>query len=127
MTLSRGADNWGVAALGAFCLVLALCGVGLFHVVVVNTAQTCEERHIVYDRDFRMFHSGTFVPFSNKCNPDPGSDLVPGYVNPGVAVAGTATLLFLVTGLGAELRSRRPRHPTGTPVRGSPDGDVRER
>ncbi|WP_346620960.1 hypothetical protein [Blastococcus montanus] len=107
MTLSRAADTWGLAAIGSLCVLLALCGIGAFHVLIISAPQVCVERNLRYDDD-PLVHTGpTSFPFSNRCNSDPESELVPDYVNPGIALAGAATLLFLAAGAVAQLRYRR--------------------
>ncbi|MER5777709.1 hypothetical protein ABT144_26135 [Streptomyces sp. NPDC002039] len=63
--------------------------VGLTHLLVLDMGEACElTLHTRFDPED---HVETLLPLSKTCNAD--VDLVPGYVNPALAVLASATLV----------------------------------
>ncbi|MGW6835251.1 hypothetical protein ACWGCI_17840 [Streptomyces sp. NPDC054949] len=99
---ARG-DRWMLWTL----LLAVLTGiqylVGLSHLLVLDMGEMCElTLHTRFDPDH---HVETLLPLSKTCNAD--VDLVPGYVNPVLAVLASATL---VAAAGTATRAVRLPH-----------------
>lgn len=76
---------------------------GLTHLLVLDMGEMCElTLHTRFDPDH---HVETLLPLSKTCNAD--VDLVPGYVNPVLAVLASATL---VAAAGTATRAVRLPH-----------------
>lgn len=99
-TVRRAAsgDRW---ARWTLLLSVLTCGLylwGLTHLLVLDVREMCElTLHTRFDPDE---HMETLLPLSKTCNAD--NDLVPGYVNPVLAVLTSATL---AAGLGTVTRA----------------------
>ncbi|MFJ3516981.1 hypothetical protein [Streptomyces sp. NPDC090131] len=100
---ARG-DRW---ARWTLLLAVLTCGLylwGLTHLLVLDVRELCElTLHTHFDP---AEHMETLLPLSKTCNAD--DDLVPGYLNPALAVLATGTL---AAGLGTVTRAVRQRHP----------------
>ncbi|MGY1858101.1 hypothetical protein [Modestobacter sp. SYSU DS0290] len=102
---SQAAVRWGWAALLAACVLLVLSVHGLFQAWSTDTARDCFRQGMTYSREYRLEHHATSFPFSNPCNAH--QDLVPGYVNPGIAAAALTGLVSVGGVCASEVRYRR--------------------
>ncbi|MER5933971.1 hypothetical protein [Streptomyces sp. NPDC002054] len=102
---AAGGDRWARWTLLLSVLTSGLYLWGLTHLLVLDVREMCElTLHTHFDPDE---HMETLLPLSMTCNAD--DDLVPGYVNPVLAVLATGTL---AAGLGTVTRAvRTQRHP----------------
>ncbi|XVS66520.1 hypothetical protein ACQPYE_10805 [Actinosynnema sp. CA-299493] len=95
------ARRWAVAASCAPLAAFLVYAWGAIHLYTPDIRETCDLEHGGWDRAYGRV---TYLPLSRRCNAV--QDMVPGCVNPTVAVLLVATALF--AGLAVAAR-RNPR------------------
>ncbi|MFD5419562.1 hypothetical protein ACFWJT_16245 [Streptomyces sp. NPDC127069] len=103
---ATGVTRWARAAVTLFLATCTLYAWGLFHVLGggLRRDKTCEffEGAGYVPGEARE----SFLPLSSTCNAH--HDMVPGYVNPGLAVLCAATLAAVAAAVTLAVRGPRP-------------------